>query len=468
MSRGKYTEDYEDFEPEMRIWPFLLLSVMIPLIPFSMNIFLGRGFSFFLALNYVMAVLPLLSASLCMKDGERAWLFPLSSALYLLLTLVEWAVAKKTGNGGIYPLSVPFALALTPSLLPLVALSFFNKRRRSPWLGWAIVALFMSSILTFLTYSEVSDSSFLWVFYPVLMVLLSLMLFPLTRRTESTPWYFTLLLVLLILSSFTLYPSFSRTVLTGSFSQALSVCVRCFLFSFQFWYTLSFLFVFSALAGKSRYRRNSSADEDADDGAEEIIVPSSDTKRGIDRGYSNPPDYSRYDRTTRQLPVGEEEKAKPVTPDPDSIRERGGERPAAAADDKWFDFLEGGVRNDERVRRSDDRRDIYRERDDRRDRERRAYDERDRSCRDYDRRRDERSSFPPDDICSRRRRDEDERDYERDRDYGRGRGYYERDYERDREYERKMDRDYERDCDYYRRRRYEDDYPPYDDRPMRR
>ncbi len=452
MTRERYVQDYEDFEPEMRTWPFLILSLLLPLIPFVLTIVLGGGFTPALLFSYTVAVLPLFSTALSIKDGERSWMLLVSGVVYSIYIIVSWAV-KKAGGEALCPLGIPFSVAVTPSLLSLIAFAFFNKRRRKAWLGWTLIAFILSGILTFITYREASDASFFYVFYPVLVTLLTLFLFIVTRRTESTPWYFAFLLVLLVFASFGLYPGLGETYVSGTVNGKVNITLKCFLYSFSFWYTLSFLFVFSGLAGKSCYRKRRTDDDDSD-ADETMVIPPSPNTSSIRTGYTNPPDYSRFDRTERQSPVKEEDEA------PSSARpaaEEAAMRSTAGTvprDDKWYDFLEGGVKTDSRDSSPRRRDDYYDDRDYSRSSERDRYyrDERryrdDRISRDYYR--DDR------DYPSRYRDDRDGRD----RDY-----YSRRDYERDRDYDRDRDRD--RDRDYYRdrdRRYYDDEYPPYDDR----
>ncbi len=448
MKRETYIEDYEDFEPEMRTWPFLLLSFLIPLIPLVLNILLGSGFTPFLVLDYVTALLPLFCTALSIKDGERAWTLIVSSALYWAAVLVEWALTKLGGKTG-YPMGIPFILALTPGLLPLAAYTFFAKRRRSNWAGWAFVSFVFSLLSLFFTWRETEE--IVWIIYPSLMVLLSLMLFFVTRRTESTPWYITLPLVLLVLSSFTLYPPFKETLLGGTLNEKINTSLRCFLYSFPFWYTLSFLFVFSGLAGKSSYRK-ALVDDDTpsgtgsagnyDDMAETVVVPSREQSGPSGSLYTNPPRYSRFDSSQhfRDNEDGEKEEEEEIKT----------ERQSAPRDDKWYDFIEGGVKSEERSSSVERRRTDYNERDRfSRDERRERYD--DRRDERYDDRyyRDERRRY-----C-----DDRDRDRDRDRCYRdeRRRYYDDRDRDRDRDYDER---------DYYPRR-YDDDYPPYDDRPRR-
>ena len=120
MTRERYVQDYEDFEPEMRTWPFLLLSILLPLIPFVLTVVLGGGFTVPLVFSYLVAVLPLFSTALSIKDGERSWTLLVSGIVYCIYIVVSWAVKKAGGTEG-YPLGIPFSVAVTPSLLPLIA-----------------------------------------------------------------------------------------------------------------------------------------------------------------------------------------------------------------------------------------------------------------------------------------------------------------------------------------------------------
>lgn len=440
MKREKYIEDYEDFEPEMRTWPFVLLSFLLPLVPLLLTVLLGKGFSILLVPEYVIVLMPLFSTALCIRDGERSWTLIVSSALYLALVLLEWAIAKKGGKSG-YALSVPFILALTPGILPLASYTFFSKRKRSNWIGWALVSFLFPLASVFVIWNE--TASVFWIIYPCVMALLSLMLFFVTRRTESTPWYITLPLILLVLSSFTLYPGFCDVLLTGTLTEKINCALRCFMYSFPFWYTLSFLFVFSGLAGKSSYRKALVDDgaEDTgtagnyDDMSETVIVPPVSDSVSRQSCYTDPPEYSRFDSSSPRREEVREENAE------DTPVRTGSTREPQKGDDKWYDFIEGGVKSDDRPTRHDERR-----RDDR-DYPERRYDERDRDYYRSDRER-------------RDRYDDRDRYYRDDRE--RRECYDDRDryYRDDRRYD-------DRDRDYRRERRYDDDYYRYDDRDRR-
>ncbi len=449
MRREKYIEDYEDFEPEQRSWPLFMLSFLVPLVPFVMNIIFGSdGFTPFLLADYILAVLPLFSASLCVKDGEKVWMMLVSGILYFAIVLIKWAVLKSSG-GALYPLSIPFALALSPFLLSINALAFFNKRRRSNWLGWAFSAFSVSAVLVYFTYTSLVSFTLYILLYPSLCLLLSLLLFFVTRRTESTPWYITTVLVLLLGASLTLYPGLIETLSTGTTNEKVNGLVKFFLYGFPFWYTLSFLFVFSSLAGKSSYRKVEVKEEKQEEDVEEVVVPHPQERVDgiIRRGYTAPPEYSRFDTSS---PVRREERVE-ESPKSRVLDERSentarGDDYQGPKDDKWYNFIEGGVKNSERERNNieDDSRSSrqYPER-----RDDRYYDDRERRYRD-DRYYDDRERRYRDD----RYYDDRERRYRDDR-------YYddrERRYRDDRYYD---DRD---------RRYYDDDYSRYDDSDRRR
>ena len=443
MKRERYIEDYEDFEPEMRTWPFVLLSFLLPLVPLLLTVLLGEGFSILLVLEYLIVLIPLFCTALCIRDGERAWTLIVSAALCFAFVLLEWVLEKKGGKSG-YPLSVPFMLALTPGVLPLAAYTFFSKRKRSNWIGWALVVFLFSLASVFVTWNE--TSLVMWTVYPGAMVLLALMLFFVTRRTESTPWYITLPLVLLVLSSFTLYPGFCDVLIKGTLDEKVDSILHCFMYSFTFWYTLSFLFVFSGLAGKSSYRKTLVDDGEEDDavaGNYDDMTPSAPAPAAMDSSsrqsnYTNPPEYSRFDSSSPRREETREEKKEEAVVRSDSMRE------PQARDDKWYDFIEGGVKSDDRDSRRDTR-----------------YDDRRRDERDYpERRYDERDRDYYDDRDRRDRYEDRERYYRDDRDR--------RDRYEDRERYYRDDRRYEeRERDYRRDRRYDDDYYRYDDRDRR-
>lgn len=450
MKRERISDLYEDFEPEMRIWPYWALGLLIPLVPLCLSFSLSLSFSWQTISKYVISTLPLVFTAFIMKDGEKSWLLPLSGALYASLTLLLWVDSSLEGALS-YPLGIPLAFAISPSILSLAAFSFFLKRKRGKWILPFLLSIILSSFLVALSmYSGEERIMIYRGIYPLLLVLLSLSVAFVTRRSDSTPWFVFLLLILLLLSS-SLFHSGIMAVLEGEAIEGasfVSSVLGVFVHDTEFWYTLTFLFVFAGLSGKSSYRtvvEDIPEKEEKEETEETFRVM---TERPDNMKYTYPPSSSRFSGNT------EEKREEPVQEEPPRPRYEAEPRQSAPQDDKWYDFISGGVREERRDNRS---RDTYRD-DNRRRRD--DYD-------DYyrDSRRDQ---YYRDDERIRRRDDgyyrdgyrdimDDDRRYVDERRYRDDRGYRDRD-----EYPRRDDRDYRRDDDYYRDRRRPSDYDDWD------
>lgn len=451
MKRERISDLYEDFEPEMRIWPYWALGLLIPLVPLCLSFSLSLSFSWQTISKYVISTLPLVFTAFIMKDGEKSWLLPLSGALYASLTLLLWVDSSLEGALS-YPLGIPLAFAISPSILSLAAFSFFLKRKRGKWILPFLLSFLLSSSLVALSmYSGEEGIMIYRGIYPLLLTLLSLSVAFVTRRSDSTPWFVFLLLILLLLSS-SLFHSGIMAVLEGEAIEGagfVSAVLGVFFHDVEFWYTLTFLFVFAGLSGKSSYRtvvEDIPEKEEKEETEETFRVT---TERPENMKYTYPPSSSRFSGKSEEI-----KREEPVQEDPPRPRYEDEPRQSAPQDDKWYDFISGGVREERRDNRS---RDTYRD-DNRRRRD--DYD-------DYyrDSRRDQ---YYRDDERIRRRDDgyyrdgyrdimDDDRRYVDERRYRDDRGYRDRD-----EYPRRDDRDYRRDDDYYRDRRRPSDYDDWD------
>ena len=447
MKRERISDLYEDFEPEMRIWPYWALGLLIPLVPLCLSFSLSLSFSWQTISKYVISTLPLVFTAFIMKDGEKSWLLPLSGALYASLTLLLWVDSSLEGALS-YPLGIPLAFAISPSILSLAAFSFFLKRKRGKWILPFLLSIILSSLLFVLSiYSGDGGIMIYRGIYPLLLVLLSLSVAFVTRRSDSTPWFVFLLLILLLLSS-SLFHSGIMAVLEGEAIEGasfVSSVLGVFVHDTEFWYTLTFLFVFAGLSGKSSYRtvlEDIPEKEEKEETEETFRVT---TERPENMKYTYPPSSSRFSGKSEEI-----KREEPVQEEPPRPRYEDEPRQSAPQDDKWYEFISGGVREERRDNRS---RDTYRD-DNRRRRD--DYD-------DYyrDSRRDQ---YYRDDERIRRRDDgyyrdgyrdimDDDRRYVDERRYRDDRGYRDRD-----EYPRRDDRDYRRDDDYYRDRQRRPDY----------
>ena len=447
MKRERISDLYEDFEPEMRIWPYWALGLLIPLVPLCLSFSLSLSFSWQTISKYVISTLPLVFTAFIMKDGEKSWLLPLSGALYASLTLLLWVDSSLEGALS-YPLGIPLAFAISPSILSLAAFSFFLKRKRGKWILPFLLSIILSSLLFVL--SIYSGDGGIMVFrgiYPLLLTLLSLSVAFVTRRSDSTPWFVFLLLILLLLSS-SLFHSGIMAVLEGEAIEGagfVSSVLGVFVHDTEFWYTLTFLFVFAGLSGKSSYRtvvEDIPEKEEKEETEETFRVT---TERPENMKYTYPPSSSRFSGKSEEI-----KREEPVQEEPPRPRYEDEPRQSAPQDDKWYDFISGGVREERRDNRS---RDTYRD-DNRRRRD--DYDDYYRDSR--------RNQYYRDDERTRRRDDgyyrdgyrdimDDDRRYVDERRYRDDRIYRDRD-----EYPRRDDRDYRRDDDYYRDRRRPSDY----------
>ena len=453
MKRERISDLYEDFEPEMRIWPYWALGLLIPLVPLCLSLSISLSFSWQAISKYVISTLPLIFTAFIMKDGEKSWLLPLSGALYVSLTLILWVESSLEGAVS-YPLGIPLAFAISPSILSLAAFSFFLKRKRGKWILPFLLSLLLSSSLVVLSvYSGEEGIMIYRGIYPLLLVLLSLSVVFVTRRSDSTPWFVFLLLILLLISS-SLFHSGIMSMAEGEVIEGasfVSSILGVFVHDTEFWYTLTFLFVFAGLSGKSSYRTVvediPGKEDNIDDDIEDTFRVRNE--RTEDVKYTYPPSSSRFSGKTEEV-----KREEPAQEEPPRPRYEDEPRQSAPQDDKWYEFISGGVREERRENRS---RDSYR--DDNRIR-RDDYD-------DYyrDSRRDQ---YYRDDERTRRRDDgyyrdgyrdimDDDRRYVDERRYRDDRRYRDRD-----EYPRRDDRDYRRDDDYYRDRQRRPDYDDWD------
>ena len=425
VKRERISDLYEDFEPEIRVWPYVALGFLIPLVPILLSLAFGGTFTWQSGLRYCVAVLPLVFSSLVMKDGEKAWLMLLSGGAYLFSILILW-IERSLTQASVLPLGIPFALALSPMVLSLLSYSFFQKRKRGKWAGVLALSLLLSIALAILSGYGDSGFSIFRALYPILLVALGLSIFLVTRRSDSTPWYLNVILFLLLLSSSLFHSGILEIVETRSAENIsmVSLVLGVFVHDFEFWYTLSFLFVFASLASKSSYRtvvveEEEKDEEKSEEGSEVFSVPPQSSPLPRDSRYSYPPSSSRFSpEEKKEEPVVRKEEYREERPRERDVRtprqpRYEEERRDEGYDDKWYEFIQGGVREEERPRPREERRREYPEyRDERRyrddERDYRRYDDR-----DYrDRRRDDYRDV------------RDDRDYYRRRDYDERRDYY--------------------------------------------
>lgn len=392
MKNERLSAEYDEYEPEVRTWPYVLLALIVPFIPLMFSLIIYKEFSWMMLSLSIVATLPLLFTAYIAKTGDKPWLLIISGGLYFVVELVF--ILSYSFTSSVF-FDKPIALLFSPMLLSFIAYAFYKKRKRENWIGMMVISLVLSLVFSYLSYRY---GSWLSALYPMILVVLSLSICLVTRRSDSIPYFFAFFLILLVLSSFTF---------TGRGGIITNILLT--LLNLPFWYNLLFFFVFALISGKTSYRKIISEDDDV----VSLVTHSEPTKEEKRPDYTYPPEINRYGSGDNQKK--EERREEP--------------KPQQENHDKWYEFIEGSVRDDRRRIEDDDRR--------RRDE------------RDYDR----------------RNQDYDRRDYDRrdDREYYDSRDY-DRDYRRcdDRDYRRRDDRryDYDRRGDYSRDDRRRDDYPP--------
>ncbi|MBQ0072501.1 MAG: hypothetical protein KBS81_11725, partial [Spirochaetales bacterium] len=114
MAFERVSDDYEDFEPEVRIWPYVALAFLLQMVPVLLSVALGEKNYFTLFLRSFYGLFPLLYTASILRHGEKPWRLALSGVLYGVMELILWVTASVGGAKG-YALGLPFGLVLYPS-----------------------------------------------------------------------------------------------------------------------------------------------------------------------------------------------------------------------------------------------------------------------------------------------------------------------------------------------------------------
>lgn len=259
-----YSEEYDRYEPELRVWPFILLGFLVPAVPFVCNILFSKagineGFGFLYgAIEYVFIMVSFFVVSYALKTSKGSWVLVLEGALFFLVKLSFWTYYKIKGVGT-YPLGVPFCIAIIPSFVFLLAYAFYAKRSRLPAWGTSISLSLVYSLASsiYLYFENGLDSvvSIAYFILSLLLVLLSFLTFFVTKRSEVTPWYINIPLVLFVFSSLSTSPDF------GTFSSSdLNVGViaiyilKTVATNYMLWFFISMCFIYAGLAMKSCFK----------------------------------------------------------------------------------------------------------------------------------------------------------------------------------------------------------------------
>lgn len=257
-----YDEEYDRYEPDLKVWPFILLGFLVPLVPFICNIMLenagimkGSGL-FYGILNYIVIAVAFFTAAGVVRTAKGSWVLALDGLIYFLIEMSFWAYYKING----FALAqVPFVIAIIPSFILLLSYAFFAKRSKLPaWGTSTIISLIFAAIFSAYIYMEFGIDSYqgiLYFVFSLLLALLALFTFFVTKRSETTPFYINIVLIAFIVLSFFIEPSFNDIISNGTNAGEIAIHIlKMIATSYRFWLLVSICFIYAGLAMKSCFK----------------------------------------------------------------------------------------------------------------------------------------------------------------------------------------------------------------------
>lgn len=381
---------YEDYEPEVRIWPYMLFALVFSITPFVFNmlpLFAAGNVGF---IHYVWSIssaiaifLFLFSAAKILRSGKGSSIFLWDGLLWAFSVTLLWAYNTYMGKAG-YALSIPFLTALSPSYVFLLAYSYYRKRRGVSGLGINLLALLLSVASFAYLYKTTGAEGFVkcvYLAYPALTTLIAIFTLVASRYTESTPFMISIGLAMLSLAALFMYGDFgavAAAVAKVSPAEGLKMLLYYFFKSLQSNFalhlSLASCFVFDAISKKTSIADYS--DDYEEEYFEEVHAPvkeeediSYEEEIPRPRANSNPIQdqevlrefeewkefrrlkassvrYERYEEPAQEEPAPREEE--PKHRERESVRRRRyGEELDSEAKDKWYDLLRGEIPDDE-------------------------------------------------------------------------------------------------------------------------
>lgn len=388
---------YEDYEPELKVWPYMLLALVLPSIPFLCNmlpLINGGGAS---AIHYVWNILSAISiflllfaSSKVLRTGEGTSLFLIECIIWVASVTVLWAYNTKVGKAG-RALGIPYLSAISPIYLYALAYAFFRKRRFNRAWGINFLVLVSSAAFVVIIWRMCGNDgwyAYLYMLYPAIAFLISLCVFATSGQSESTPTLIKFFLISLCFVSLFLHGDF-KSVMDAlsklSVAEGIKMLFYYFFKSLQtnytFYLSLASIFAFDALARKSCFVKY------AVDNDEEYEVVREDSKQAEARAYveeeapesinpiqdqrtmrefeewkefrrlkASAANYARQAEPRRE-PEPEIEQDSESMPEPEprarfnereSVRRRiYGEELDSDSKDKWYELLRGEIPDDE-------------------------------------------------------------------------------------------------------------------------
>ena len=387
---------YEDYEPDLPVWPYVLLSLIVPAIPFLGNMLpLIRGGSATIV-HYLWNISSAIALFLfftttakVLRTGEGTSAYLALGVYWVSITICKWAYNSYMGKTG-FVLGIPLAVALAPSMIFLLAYAFYRKRRRiANGIAVNFIALLLAALLAFFIVHDYKGDSFsilLFGAYPIVLALIAVSTFLTTGRSIGTPFFVALMLFASALISLFLYGDFKaiKVALEGLSSvqiirQLGYYFSKSFTESYMLYISISAIIIFDALARKSSYRNYESAshsdeveypryDESPrmpsreeiprEPGREEHHSPIEDER--VRKEFEEWKEYRRLTTTRGSAPKAMPEEApKRVVEEKrdeeyeaaaalgDIKRRKFGEEQDLDANDKWYELLRGEIPDEE-------------------------------------------------------------------------------------------------------------------------
>ncbi len=266
-----YREEYENYEPDLKVWPFILLGFLVPLVPFVCNILLanigvGIGYNLLLCIfDYLIIAAAFFVTAHVVRTSHKSWILALEGGIYFLIQLGFWSFYKLDGVVG-YPLGLPFVIAIIPSFLLLLAYAFYAKRSRLPaWGTCSLLSMFLGILFfvyIYLTSTPIDVIAITYLIFSALLVVLSLLTMFVTKRSEVAPWYINIILVLFVFTSLFISPSFPD-VLAGEINIGTisTYLLQSIATNYVLWLLISLCFIYAGLAMKSCFKSVRSASD---------------------------------------------------------------------------------------------------------------------------------------------------------------------------------------------------------------
>lgn len=255
----RVNDEVEKYEPELVVWPSILLAFLVPLVPFASFLikYFVEGENVNLIFNiveYILISLPLFISAYILRTGHKRGLLLLPFVLNLILLITFFAL-KMSKENVLWTLGFPIETAISLLLLSPLSFCFYSKRMRSSfWLLSLFFVLIIDSalILSLFYFSKLKGVDLIFYVIPISVLFLSFSMLFITRRSNSSPLIVNLLLF--FIAVFSLFITNERPLFNYFSREIVLFFLTGILSNYAFWFTISYFFVFSSLGAKSTWK----------------------------------------------------------------------------------------------------------------------------------------------------------------------------------------------------------------------